>query len=36
MVTEIDVWHGSPADRLHDRRLFKRPGVSWTFETLVP
>jgi pyridoxamine 5'-phosphate oxidase len=34
--TEIDVWHGSPADRLHDRRLFKRSGATWTFETLVP
>jgi pyridoxamine 5'-phosphate oxidase len=34
--TEIDVWHGSPADRLHDRRLFTRHGDGWTFETLVP
>jgi pyridoxamine 5'-phosphate oxidase len=34
--TEIDVWHGSPADRLHDRRLFKRRGNTWTFEALVP
>jgi len=34
--TEIDVWHGSPADRLHDRRLFKRTGDTWTSETLVP
>jgi pyridoxamine 5'-phosphate oxidase len=34
--TEIDVWHGSPTDRLHDRRLFKRSGDTWRFETLVP
>lgn len=34
--TQIDVWHGSSADRLHDRRLFTRDGASWTFETLVP
>jgi pyridoxamine 5'-phosphate oxidase len=34
--TEIDAWHGSPADRLHDRRLFKRSADGWTFETLVP
>ena len=34
--TEIDVWHGSPADRLHDRRRFTRSGDTWTFETLVP
>jgi pyridoxamine 5'-phosphate oxidase len=34
--TEIDVWHSSPVDRLHDRRLFTRRGDAWTFETLVP
>jgi len=34
--TEIDVWHGSPSDRLHDRRLFKRAADGWTAETLVP
>ena len=34
--TAIDVWHGSPADRLHDRRLFTRSGAGWTFETLIP
>ena len=34
--TEIDVWHGSPADRLHDRRRFTRSGDGWTVETLVP
>jgi len=34
--TEIDVWHGSPADRLHDRRLFKRSSDTWTSESLVP
>ena len=32
----IDVWHGSSADRLHDRRLFARSEAGWTFETLVP
>jgi pyridoxamine 5'-phosphate oxidase len=34
--TEIDVWHGSPSDRLHDRRLFKRTADGWMAETLVP
>ena len=34
--TEIDVWHGSPADRLHDRRLFTRTESGWTVQTLVP
>lgn len=34
--TEIDVWHGSPADRLHDRRRFTRSGDGWTVETVVP
>jgi pyridoxamine 5'-phosphate oxidase len=34
--TEIDVWHGSPADRLHDRRLFTRTETGWSFCTLVP
>ena len=34
--TEIDAWHGSPADRLHDRRRYTRSGDGWTFETLVP
>jgi pyridoxamine 5'-phosphate oxidase len=34
--TEIDVWHGSPEDRLHDRRLFTRTSTGWTFCTLVP
>jgi pyridoxamine 5'-phosphate oxidase len=34
--TEIDVWHGSPADRLHDRRRVTRSGDGWTVETLVP
>lgn len=33
---EIDVWHGSPEDRLHDRRLFTRQGDGWTVTTLVP
>jgi len=34
--TSIDVWHSSPSDRLHDRRLFTRNADGWTFETLVP
>jgi pyridoxamine 5'-phosphate oxidase len=34
--TEIDVWHGSPEDRLHDRRLFTRSATGWSFCTLVP
>jgi len=34
--TEIDVWHGSPSDRLHDRRLLRRTAGGWTAETLVP
>jgi pyridoxamine 5'-phosphate oxidase len=34
--TEIDVWHGSPDDRLHDRRLFTRSESGWTYQTLVP
>lgn len=33
---EVDVWHGSPADRLHDRRLFSRTDTGWSFRTLVP
>jgi pyridoxamine 5'-phosphate oxidase len=33
---EIDVWHGSPDDRLHDRRLFTRHAAGWTFTTVVP
>jgi pyridoxamine 5'-phosphate oxidase len=33
---EIDVWHGSPEDRLHDRRLFTRIETGWSFRTLVP
>jgi pyridoxamine 5'-phosphate oxidase len=33
---EIDVWHGSPEDRLHDRRLFTRTESGWSFCTLVP
>jgi pyridoxamine 5'-phosphate oxidase len=34
--TEIDVWHGSPEDRLHDRRLFTRTEAGWSYHTLVP
>ncbi len=34
--TTIDVWHGSPADRLHDRRLFTRSEAGWHSCVLVP
>jgi pyridoxamine 5'-phosphate oxidase len=34
--TEIDVWHGSSEDRLHDRRLFTRTATGWSSCTLVP
>lgn len=34
--TRIDVWHGSPADRLHDRREFTRTDTGWTSRILVP
>ncbi len=34
--TEIDVWHGSPEDRLHDRRLCTRTDTGWSCCTLVP
>lgn len=33
---EIETWHGSPADRLHDRRLYRRSDTGWTVQTLVP
>jgi pyridoxamine 5'-phosphate oxidase len=32
----IDVWHGSPADRLHHRRLFTRTATGWSSSVLVP
>jgi pyridoxamine 5'-phosphate oxidase len=32
----IDVWHGSPVDRLHDRRLFTRTETGWRSCVLVP
>lgn len=34
--TEIDVWHGSPEDRLHDRRRFTRTATGWSWCLLVP
>jgi pyridoxamine 5'-phosphate oxidase len=34
--TEIDVWHGSPEDRLHHRRLFTRTDSGWSSCILVP
>ena len=34
--TEIDVWHGSPEDRLHDRRLYTHTDTGWSYRTLVP
>lgn len=33
---EIDVWHGSPEDRLHDRHLFTRTAEGWSSCVLVP
>lgn len=33
---EIDVWHGSPEDRLHDRHLCIRTDTGWQCQTLVP
>ncbi|ETX08348.1 pyridoxamine 5'-phosphate oxidase family protein [Candidatus Entotheonella palauensis] len=32
----IDAWHGSPDDRLHDRRLFTRTEQGWRSSVLVP
>ncbi len=32
----IDVWHGSPADRLHDRLIFTRTETGWSRRVLVP
>ncbi|MBM3224436.1 MAG: hypothetical protein FJZ47_11625 [Candidatus Tectomicrobia bacterium] len=34
--TEIDVWHGSPDDRLHDRCLCTRTDTGWHCQTVVP
>jgi pyridoxamine 5'-phosphate oxidase len=34
--TGIDVWHGSPEDRLHDRREFTRTDTGWSSRLLVP
>jgi pyridoxamine 5'-phosphate oxidase len=34
--TEIDVWHGSPEDRFHDRCLCTRTDTGWSCCTLVP
>ena len=28
---EIDVWHGSPEDRPHDRRCSLRTETGWSF-----
>jgi pyridoxamine 5'-phosphate oxidase len=36
VAQEIETWHGSPADLLHDRRLYRRSGAGWTVQTLVP
>lgn len=33
---EVETWYGSPEDRLHDRRLFRRSDAGWSFQTLVP
>jgi pyridoxine/pyridoxamine 5'-phosphate oxidase len=34
--TLIDAWHGSPTDRLHDRRAFTRTDTGWSSRILVP
>ena len=34
--TLIDAWHGSPSDRLHDRREFTRTDTGWSSRILVP
>jgi pyridoxamine 5'-phosphate oxidase len=36
VAEEIETWHGSPADLLHDRRLYRRSEAGWTVQTLVP
>ena len=33
---EIETWHGSPADLLHDRRLYRRSEDGWVMQILVP
>lgn len=33
---EIEAWHGSPDDRLHDRCLYRRTETGWAVQTLVP
>jgi pyridoxamine 5'-phosphate oxidase len=33
---EIETWHGSPEDRLHDRRLYRRSEAGWSVQTLIP
>lgn len=33
---EIDVWHGSPEDRLHDRHVCRRTAAGWECRTVVP
>lgn len=36
VAQEIETWHGSPVDLLHDRRLYRRSEAGWTVQTLVP
>ncbi|GIX48003.1 MAG: pyridoxine/pyridoxamine 5'-phosphate oxidase [Candidatus Tectimicrobiota bacterium] len=34
--TEVELWHGSPADLLHERRLCLRTPQGWRCQLLVP
>jgi pyridoxamine 5'-phosphate oxidase len=36
VAQEIETWHGSPTDLLHDRRLYRRSEAGWTVQILVP
>lgn len=36
VAEEIETWHGSPTDLLHDRRRYRRSEAGWTVQTLVP
>ena len=33
---EIETWHGSPVDRLHDRCLYRQSDRGWVVQPLVP
>lgn len=36
VAQEIETWHGSPADLLHDRQLYRRSEAGWAVQILVP